>query len=316
MLSPVFTEDKSRALYDAAKRNDADAVQDIVGSGCDVDSAIMNDAGFVETALSAGARAGNKEVVGFLLIGLGANVNLGNPLHHALGNGEFEKGREEVAKILIEKGADINKASEDGEFIDDSEGQVIPLELAALNNYEEIAEELIDRDDLNLEHPGVEKALFHFIKHNNGLLLEQLFNKLIEAKGANPDLATRLLCHIFESYEERNTPNIVEYLLEVGANPNARMPDGISVLSKAIDSQYLGPHERVEVVTNLVCGGCLPVTEPEKKFVSNLVKAAVSTGSTAALEKILTAKNINNVDRTGRSWFHIAQENGQQKVIN
>ena len=125
--NPVVT-DKDKALWEAAKSGNLEAVQSLLGEGVDVDiygSTVGVDFGC--TALFWAAKHNHKEVVQFLLekdayIDAGAGMG-GAPLHIAA-----YEGHSEIVELLISEGANAEAKTGDGKTVIDFANE----EIAAL----------------------------------------------------------------------------------------------------------------------------------------------------------------------------------------
>jgi ankyrin repeat protein len=107
------TRSESNALCDVVRSGDLRAVKEQLANGVDINA---GDSEFGVTALSWAALLGDTEIAKFL-IEKGADVNAksrdgSTPLHSAA-----FLGRAEIAELLIQKGADVNPENYKGETL-------------------------------------------------------------------------------------------------------------------------------------------------------------------------------------------------------
>ena len=135
----------SRALMDAVKEGNIEAVKQHLDDGADV-----NAEGGLGTPLHFATDTGHKKIVE-LLISKGASVNVkdrlgSTPLHKAAFNGD-----KEIAELLIAKDADVN--TKDG-------WHATPLVEAVLGGQKELVEMLLVKGaDVNMEDNRRQTAL-------------------------------------------------------------------------------------------------------------------------------------------------------------
>ncbi|KAK8132021.1 hypothetical protein PG999_000194 [Apiospora kogelbergensis] len=156
-----------------------------------------------------------------LLIEKGADINTANrggstPLYFALSS-----GRTDVAKLLIEKGANINIADQTG---------TTPLHQASFNGYRDVAELLIEKGaDVNAAS-----------QTGSTPLLQASFNgrrdvaELLIEKGANVNAASQTGSTPLYQASARGYRDVAKLLIEKGANVNAADETGWTPLYRAL----------------------------------------------------------------------------------
>jgi ankyrin repeat protein len=230
-LSP---EEANAALLEAAEKNDAPKIQDLLRQGCDIDTANTNG----WTALTFAAKAGNKAIVEFLVRN-GANVNHqtstsvgGTVLCFAAGG-----NNPAVVDYLIAKGADVNGKSRNG---------MTPLIYACAHNNTNLASLLISKGaDVNL--PGQLNDQGHswtplMTAANSGdvEIIKLLLNAGARLEQTNNNGDTALM-----EAAKRAVPDVVKLLIERGANVNARRVFGHTAL---IYAAYNGQLENIRLL--------------------------------------------------------------------
>ncbi|KAL9621311.1 MAG: hypothetical protein Q9160_004202 [Pyrenula sp. 1 TL-2023] len=129
--------DGVRPIYHAAHQCQKDMVQILLQNGADV-NVLGGFYGFPLTAATSASRGLSGDVLR-LLLDYGANVNaIGGCIGSAL-NAAIDHEREEIVKLLIEKGADVNLRAKASVHENDS-----PLEIAIRKNNKSIARILIE----------------------------------------------------------------------------------------------------------------------------------------------------------------------------
>ena len=160
------------------------------------------------------ASRGDEQVVR-LLIEKGADVNAcdadGNyALHHAL-----ENGHEQVARLLIEKGADVTACDANGNPA---------LHYASNNGDEQVVRLLIEKEaDVNACDAYTERSALHFASRNGH---KQVVRLLVE-QGANVNIRDATYKNPALHYASNNGhEQVVRLLIEKGADVNACDADG------------------------------------------------------------------------------------------
>jgi ankyrin repeat protein len=231
-----------------------------------------------QTPLYGAAKKGHYHICKFL-IESGALVNAetmtgATPLYTAVEEGHFE-----ICQLLIEYNADVNMCPHDEWAKELNINQQSPLLLACIKNNSQIAELLLENDaDVNLVNERGSSPLLVVCQYNNLKLLQKLLDhgaridqealNLYDAKINALIIATEsgsfacVKCLVENGLDVnyridgkgetagrtplfcasvKNHPDIVEYLIEHGADVNASEDSGLSCLHI---SATLG-HDRV-----------------------------------------------------------------------
>ncbi|KIL62335.1 hypothetical protein M378DRAFT_53540, partial [Amanita muscaria Koide BX008] len=198
-------------LHAAISKGATDIIELLLENGANVNAWGNRDILFA--AISKGA----KDIVQ-LLLEKGANVNAqghvhGNPLFAAI-----SKGSKEIVELLLDKGADVN---------DQAAYYGSALQQAILQGSKEIVELLVDKGaDVNAEGGFHGSALFAAIMEG---AKDIFFFFPIESKGGKVNARNYSLtsqggfyCYALQVASHKGAKEIVELLLEKGANVNAQ----------------------------------------------------------------------------------------------
>ncbi|MBU0728645.1 MAG: ankyrin repeat domain-containing protein [Proteobacteria bacterium] len=216
----VNTADKERGgitpLMDAAYKGFPRIVELLLKAGAAV-NAVNND---MMTALFFAVQKNNKVVVG-ILVRNGADPNIAsNELGRATCLGfALVKGYIEIARILIESGADINASDKYG----------TPLILAIKGHFKGTARLLLEKGaSIHLSNAFGQTPLMWAARED-----EIDFVELFLEQGADPSLRSKDGASPLMSAALGGNPDIVNLLLQKGADPHATDDRGITVLMYA-----------------------------------------------------------------------------------
>ncbi|MGL5029329.1 MAG: ankyrin repeat domain-containing protein [Wolbachia pipientis] len=225
----VNTRDKYSwtPLHWAAYKGHLEVAEFLVKKGADINAASENLYG--SRPIHIAIENNNKNIIEFLLskeVGVNDTDKQGyTPLHYAAW-----RGRLEVAKFLIEKGADINAA-------DTSTTGKKPIHVAAENNSESVIEFLlekgvsVDEADKNGWTP-----LHYAARFGQPEVAKFLIEKGADINVADASIAGKRPIHVAT---EENNKDIIEFFLSKGASVNDTDKDGRALLYWASWSGHL-----------------------------------------------------------------------------
>ena len=254
------TKDCYTALTYAVCINSKDMVELLIDAGVDVN--LRDDEG--NTALMYAAFNGYRDMAE-LLIKAGADVNakillknrivlyldqrkdLGGSNILLLAVKKEENYKNDIVKLLIESGADVNAKDYDGDTA---------LRIAALHNKKDIAELLIEAGaDLNVKNNAGRTALRAAAGEGNRDITELLIKAGADMDVKGSDGLTALICAIDNDKKdtaellikagadsetalawavENNKHDAVKFLIELGTDVNSKDKDGLTLLTHAI----------------------------------------------------------------------------------
>lgn len=252
-------KDGSTALLFAVIRQDAEMARWLIGKGADV-RVVMTDGGDAKASLVQFAAFGGRESLPVLetLLSAGADPNAGadsgfenSALKFALD--KAKDGDFSCAEALIRHGADVNTPSLLNFYVAQENVPVVKFLLKHGANPN--AEWSAKYD----ENGGRKTALFDAARRKNLELVKLLteagadVNKpaVVADRGGDDRLAMPVMSACLD------TPEIVRYLLERGADPNAVVIRGQTLLSWAVHD------ENLETVKLLLDAGANPDAEVE-----------------------------------------------------
>jgi ankyrin repeat protein len=241
-----------------------------------------------------------------LLLEYGADANAADeegrtPLHVAA-----ERGYAEIAKILLDHGADVNAR--------DLRGNT-PLHYAALKGDVELVRLLLERGADPFALNTVGEAPADLAAEKGHAQAAQLIKSWRRAKerGWVPERETAEAVSVASLEEElfeavrRGDASRVEGLLEKGADPNCRGENGLTPLHIAAK---LG---RVEIIRRLVTKGADPNARG-RNSATPLHLAAESGQEEAARFLVELGADVNARDESGRTPLHYAAMAGHSKM--
>jgi ankyrin repeat protein len=250
----------------------------------------------IKITILGNIRNGNLEGMKKLLNdGLNPNDMIDNTslLHHAT-----LKKNGNIAKLLIEKGANVNAVSRDGDN---------PLNGAILSGNIEIVELLIKAganvNAVNATSVNGYTPLYRAISEENNNIA-----KLLIEKGANVNVASANgYTPLHRAISEGNN-NIAKLLIEKGANVNVASANGYTPLHRAILSG------NIEMVKLLIKAGA-NVDVMDKN--GNTPLRVASWGQNTDIAKLLIEKkaNVNAVNRDGDNPLNGAILSGNIEMV-
>jgi ankyrin repeat protein/WD40 repeat protein len=252
-----------------------------------------------------------------LMLENGAVVNVVSsegytPLHVAL-----EKGNFSIARLLIEKGADVNSKTANSNLYCK---EFTPLHFAVINkNNTEIVKLLIDKGaKVNVKTSG--NSLFYFDYTPLQLALLQCNDietiKLLFAKGEDVNAKTiEGITPLHIAIEEKNDIEILKILIEKGADLNAKRPDGYTPLLMAFE------YSNNVLAQLLIDSGANPNIKSSgfnyKYPEFSILHFAVKNNLIDRIKILLSSKklNINTQNYHGETPLHFAVQSKNTEVI-
>lgn len=204
-------------LMGAASGGNARIVHSLIAGGAQINARAKDG----WCALLAAAAAGQDEVM-TMLLKQGAepwsrDIDGGGLLHHAAASGRLS-----TLKLALAQGQDIDAARNDG---------WTPLTLAAFEGHTPIVSELLSRHaDVNARDSFGLTALYWALTNKHVSVVNLLLDQGASANDTHSEEGTTLL-HLAAQID---APELIERLLERGANPNQRDTLNHTPLIKAI----------------------------------------------------------------------------------
>jgi len=148
---------------------------------------------------------------------------------------------EEVAKLLVEAGADVNAKLNDWPLLLEAAG-FGDIDLAKL--FLEHGANISETNDLG------QNALIIAVSYGNYNMAKFLIDKGIDVNHKDEDGTTALMEAVYSDYTD-----IVDLLLKAHADVNARRDGGYTALMEACDNCSISNRDSVELVTKLIEAG-------------------------------------------------------------
>ena len=273
--------ENERLLCHHSNMGNAREVGNLLKSGIDIECTYrdiyLGDVG--RTPLHKAAFKGNTEIVKMLLEA-GANPNKADkeaktPLHEAVISGR----RPEIVKLLLDTGADPTKADLDGRT---------PLYWAALMGHKNMVKFLLDAGILptKADHGG-RTPLFHAVLLGN----TEMVNLFLDA-GADPTKADLRGNTPLHDAAFREKSEVVKILLAAGADPDKTDNGGATPLHKAVAACTCKP----EMLQLLLDAGADP--GKADKIGRTPLSWARYRGNTEAVKALLAAGADSNAGIT------------------
>ncbi|KAJ5623222.1 hypothetical protein N7490_011827 [Penicillium lividum] len=241
-----------------------------------------------ETALSRASKNGH-ELVARLLIEKGANINADDgigrtPLHLA-----SEKGHELVARLLMEKGANLNTIDK---------YRQTPLYQASANGHELVARLLIEKGaNLNTIDKYGQTPLYQASANGH-----ELVAKLLIKKGADVNAKNAL-----HSALARHHELVARLLIDKGANLNTIDKYGQTPLHLASANDH-------GLVTRLLIEEGADVNASDG-FGRTPLRLASAAGHELVVGLLIEkGADVNAIDMNGKTPLHLASEKGHELV--
>lgn len=264
-LDGPFPISKEIATY--WRKTDTDNIHEMLNSGERVDA---RNSVHGLTALHYAAQLSKDVEVAKLLLDEGADVNArdnygSTPLHYANRNSE-------VAEILVERGADVRARNN---------GDSTPLHRAVYTDNEDVVRLLLKEEvDVNARDDDDETPL-HNIKESTtivGLLLRE---------GADVNARDWFGNTPLHEAVRRNNPDVVFVLIHSGADVNARDDSGDTPLHEAVGVFYKSP----EITKILIDNGADIHAVDDNGYTP--LKVASFFGNIEAIELLLIDQNLD-----------------------
>ncbi|MFB8787332.1 MAG: ankyrin repeat domain-containing protein [Potamolinea sp.] len=271
-----------RGIYEAIGKGDVNTVRNYLEEGFDANSKIPG------STLLLLALRNNEQEVAQLLIAKGADVNAKNkngetPLHLARS--------QEMAQLLIAKGADVNAKNKNGET---------PLHLA---RSQEMVQLLIAKGaDVNAKNKNGETPLRLALRIN-----KQEIAQLLIANGADVNARDNYGETLLNLALLNNKQEIAQLLIANGADVNARDNYGSTLLNLALQSN------KQKIAQLLIANGA-DVNAKDKYGETPLNLALQSNKQKIAQLLIANGADVNAKDKHGKPLLHLALQNNPQKV--
>ena len=236
---------------------------------------------------------GHPEVAKYL-IEKGADVNHADKNGATALLGAAQEGHPEVAKYLIEKGADVNHADKDGDTA---------LKFAAKEGHLEIAKYLIEKGaDVNHIGKNGTTALTSVAQEGHLEIAKYLIEKGADVNHIGKDGVTAFMVATYKGH-----PEVAKYLIEKGADVNHATNHGTTALIFAVQEGHL------EVAKYLIEKG-VDVNYARKDGVTALMVATYKGHPEVAKYLIEKGADVNHANNNGTTALMSAAHNGHLEI--
>ena len=338
-MADSTTTSKSLLLEACTDINvDIEIIKDLIEKGVDIN---LQDAdGW--TALFAACNDGNAQLTDILL-NADADPNIStnegtwegiSPLMRA-----SQTGNHEIVKLLIQKGADVNKKDQDGwtalhwacDEQRDGHDQVVdlllqanadvnicstvaklsPLMLACDDKFPQAVKSLLDKEaDVNLQQEDGKTALYIACDHNEDEIVEMLLSS-----DADPNICTNEKTSPLIVASQNGYGKIVQSLLKKeNISVDQQQDDGQTALFIACDAPF-GAENSNWVVNMLLDAKADPNICTNEKT-SPLIKASQHGYDKIMKNLLQRGANIDHQDEGGRTALYVAINNSSGKAVD
>jgi len=283
-----MTHYTNMSLLNAVKRENVNAIRKLLNNGANVNQNIGNG----RSPLIQASSNGNLELVK-LLLAKGADVNKANdkngetPLYQA-----SKWGHANVVKVLMAKGADVNKATKKG---------FTPLIAASMEGHMEVVTLLLAAPgiDVNKANKDGTTPLYWASYYGRTEVAKVLLKAGADVDKADKDGVTPLHVASYEGHMD-----IVKLFLAKGADINQVDVDGESALHAASDAGH------DDIVKFLLAKGA-DVNKADNEGRTHLW-IATRNGHVSTVRELLKSKNVqvDKVDKKGWTPLMIASQFG------
>lgn len=252
-----------------------------------------------KTVLHYAAQKGSIELLEFLVDDLKFDIKVqdteGNhPIYKAL-----QYSNVEAINFFVERGFDINTKLQKGQTV---------LQLACRSGDIELAEKLIKMGaDINAVDDNGSVPINWAAMSNNTELIDLL---LENGAKLNPKHCTKTMCATTNSPLHSaawRSPNMVQHLLDKGANPNIADEDGHTALFNAVRSDSLR-------TVKILCEAGINVNYADKNGFTVLHRCSKHNSIEETKLLLKYDANINAKDNFGRTPLHHAAINGNVEL--